>query len=132
VSKITRISNVLGRKLSGLPGWWRVAPPSRGRTNGASPGPADGSHFPAASASAEELIAAIRLEPRHAHSVIWPGSQQATVTSPSAILPRIFSTWRFGSHCCPRCIVDDTGRVVREVKVPSEPEALLQVLSNPA
>jgi transposase len=30
------------------------------------------------------------------------------------------------------CIVDDTGRVVREVKVPSEPEALLQVLSNPA
>src|SRR5215813_3083556 len=30
------------------------------------------------------------------------------------------------------CIVDDTGRVVREVKVPSEPEALLAVLSNPA
>src|SRR5215211_2202735 len=45
-----------------------VAPPSRRRTNGASPGPADGSDFPAASASAEELIAAIGLEPRHAHS----------------------------------------------------------------
>jgi hypothetical protein len=30
------------------------------------------------------------------------------------------------------CIVDDTGRIVREVKVASEPEALLQILSNPA
>jgi transposase len=29
------------------------------------------------------------------------------------------------------CIVDDTGRVVREVRVASEPEALLQVLGNP-
>jgi hypothetical protein len=29
------------------------------------------------------------------------------------------------------CIVDDTGRIVREVKVMSEPEALLQVLGNP-
>jgi lysophospholipase L1-like esterase len=29
------------------------------------------------------------------------------------------------------CIVDDTGRIVREVKVASEPEALLQVLENP-
>ena len=29
------------------------------------------------------------------------------------------------------CIVDDTGRIVREAKVPSEPEALLQVLGNP-
>src|SRR4030088_2781981 len=29
------------------------------------------------------------------------------------------------------CIVDDTGRMVREVKVASEPEALLQVLGNP-
>ena len=28
------------------------------------------------------------------------------------------------------CIVDDTGRIVREVKVASEPEALLQVLTN--
>ena len=26
------------------------------------------------------------------------------------------------------CIVDDTGRIVREVKVASEPEALLQIL----
>jgi Protein of unknown function (DUF1826)/CobW/HypB/UreG, nucleotide-binding domain len=34
----------------------------------ASPGPADGSHLPAASASAEELIAAIGLEPRNAYS----------------------------------------------------------------
>jgi hypothetical protein len=30
------------------------------------------------------------------------------------------------------CIVDDTGRIVREVKVASEPETLLQVLTNPA
>jgi hypothetical protein len=30
------------------------------------------------------------------------------------------------------CIVDDTGRIVREVKAASEPEALLQVLTNPA
>src|SRR5664280_1368689 len=29
------------------------------------------------------------------------------------------------------CIVDDTGRIVREVKVASEPEALLPVLKNP-
>jgi predicted NBD/HSP70 family sugar kinase len=28
------------------------------------------------------------------------------------------------------CIVDDTGRIVREVKVASEPEALLPVLTN--
>jgi hypothetical protein len=28
--------------------------------------------------------------------------------------------------------VDDTGRIVREVKVASEPEALLGVLKNPA
>jgi transposase len=30
------------------------------------------------------------------------------------------------------CIVDDAGRIVREVKVSSEPEALLAVLTNPA
>src|SRR6202166_1245639 len=30
------------------------------------------------------------------------------------------------------CIVDDAGKVVREVKVTSEPEALLAVLKNPA
>ena len=29
------------------------------------------------------------------------------------------------------CIVDDTGKMVREVKVASEPEALLAVLKNP-
>jgi hypothetical protein len=29
------------------------------------------------------------------------------------------------------CIVDDTGRIVREVKVASEPDALLAVLKNP-
>ncbi|MGA7951175.1 MAG: IS110 family transposase [Thiobacillaceae bacterium] len=29
------------------------------------------------------------------------------------------------------CIVDDTGKIVREVKVASEPEALLSVLTNP-
>jgi transposase len=30
------------------------------------------------------------------------------------------------------CIMDDAGKIVREVKVASEPEALLQVLTNPA
>ena len=30
------------------------------------------------------------------------------------------------------CIVDDTGKIVREVKVASKPEALLAVLKNPA
>src|SRR5882757_2565250 len=30
------------------------------------------------------------------------------------------------------CIVDDTGRITKEVKVASEPEALLKVLGNPA
>jgi hypothetical protein len=30
------------------------------------------------------------------------------------------------------CIVDETGKVVREVKVTSEPEALLSVLNNSA
>src|SRR6201981_1517778 len=30
------------------------------------------------------------------------------------------------------CIVDDPGKIVREVKVASEPEALLAVLTNPA
>ncbi len=30
------------------------------------------------------------------------------------------------------CILDDTGKIVREVKVASEPEALLAVLKNPA
>ena len=30
------------------------------------------------------------------------------------------------------CIVADTGRIIREVKVGSEPEALLKVLGSPA
>ena len=30
------------------------------------------------------------------------------------------------------CLVDDTGRIVRETKVASEPEALLAVLKKPA
>ena len=30
------------------------------------------------------------------------------------------------------CIVNDTGRIVREVKVLSEPDALLKILGNPA
>jgi transposase len=30
------------------------------------------------------------------------------------------------------CIVDDRGKIVREVRVPSEPEALVAVLKNPA
>jgi hypothetical protein len=29
------------------------------------------------------------------------------------------------------CIVDDTGKIIREVKVASEPDALLTVLGNP-
>src|ERR1041384_265466 len=30
------------------------------------------------------------------------------------------------------CIVDDAGKIIREVKVASEPDALLAVLKNPA
>src|SRR5947199_8516861 len=30
------------------------------------------------------------------------------------------------------CVVDDTGRIVREAKVASEPDALLSVLTNPS
>jgi transposase len=30
------------------------------------------------------------------------------------------------------CIVDDTGRIVREVRVASEPDALVGLLTNPA
>src|SRR5262249_23934328 len=30
------------------------------------------------------------------------------------------------------CIVDDTAKIGRQVKVPSEPEGLLRVLTNPA
>ena len=30
------------------------------------------------------------------------------------------------------CIVDSTGKIIREVKVASEPDALLAVLTNPA
>ena len=30
------------------------------------------------------------------------------------------------------CVVDDTGKIIREVKVASEPAALLAVLKNPA
>jgi transposase len=30
------------------------------------------------------------------------------------------------------CIVDDTGQIVREVKIASEPKALLAMLKNPA
>ena len=30
------------------------------------------------------------------------------------------------------CIVDETGRIVREARVPSEPEPLLRVLLDPA
>ena len=41
--------------------------PGAAAGSGASPGAADGSHLAAASAPAEELIAAIGLEPRHAH-----------------------------------------------------------------
>ena len=40
-------------------------------------------------------------------------------------------TGRFGQDTSV-CIVDDTGKIVREGKVASEPEALLAVLKNPA
>ena len=30
------------------------------------------------------------------------------------------------------CVVDDTGRIMKEVKEASEPQALLKVLGNPA
>ena len=30
------------------------------------------------------------------------------------------------------CVVDEVGKIIREVKVASEPEALLAVLKNPA
>ena len=30
------------------------------------------------------------------------------------------------------CILDDAGKIVKEVKVASEPQALLKVLGNPA
>ena len=36
--------------------------------------PADGAHLPAVSAAAEELIAAVGLEPRHAHAYRHPDS----------------------------------------------------------
>src|SRR5437899_10361126 len=57
---LTPFLRLLARGVDG----GRGAPARRG----ASPGPADGAHLPAASASAEELIAAIGLEPRHAHA----------------------------------------------------------------
>src|SRR5689334_22452061 len=38
-----------------------------GARRGASPGPADGSHFPTPSSAAEEPVAAIGFEPRHGH-----------------------------------------------------------------
>ena len=40
--------------------------------------------------------------------------------------------WTFSVKDTSVCIVDDTGKIVREVKVASEPAALLAVLKNPA
>ena len=40
--------------------------------------------------------------------------------------------WTFRSRTTSVCIVDDTGKIVREMKVASEPAALLAVLKNPA
>src|SRR5438067_9321856 len=57
---VRRALRLLPRGLDGDPG-----AAARRR---ASFGPADGPHLAAASASAEELIAAIGLEPRHGHS----------------------------------------------------------------
>jgi transposase len=39
--------------------------------------------------------------------------------------------WTFRFKDTSVCIVDDTGRIIREVKVLSEPDALLMVLKNP-
>ena len=44
----------------------------------------------------------------------------------------ILLDWTYQSRKQVSAIVDDTGGIVREVKVASEPEALLQVFSNPA
>ena len=40
--------------------------------------------------------------------------------------------WTFSVKDTSVCILDDAGKIVREVKVASEPEALLAVLANPA
>jgi hypothetical protein len=40
--------------------------------------------------------------------------------------------YRVPGHGRGFCIVDDTGKIVREVKVVSEPEALLAALKDPA
>src|SRR5580765_1330473 len=55
---------MFGSPLTGASYTSRSACPPRG----ASPGPADGSHFPGPASSAEELIAAIGLEPRNVHA----------------------------------------------------------------
>src|SRR6266487_2910355 len=44
----------------------------------------------------------------------------------------ILLDWTFRSRRRASASFDDTGRIVREVKAASEPEALLQVLTNPA
>jgi transposase len=44
----------------------------------------------------------------------------------------ILADWTYRSRRRASCIVDDTGRIVKEVKVASEPAALLKVLGNPA
>ena len=72
------------------------------------------------------------------------GRSKRTCDLTSSIVPRGTSCHRsveldfllsdlilHGSHAAAG-IVDDTGKIVREVKVASEPEALLAVLKNPA
>jgi hypothetical protein len=44
----------------------------------------------------------------------------------------ILRDWTFSVNDASVCIVDETGRIVREVKVASEPDALQAVLTNPA
>jgi len=44
----------------------------------------------------------------------------------------ILRDWTFSVKDTSVCIVDDTGKIIREVKVASEPEALSAVLKSPA
>src|SRR5271170_4775092 len=58
----------MGRRACGPRGPLRLLARGAAGGRGVSPGPADGSQLAALSASAVEPIAAIGLEPRHAHS----------------------------------------------------------------
>src|SRR5207245_5079413 len=91
---------------------------------GASPGPADGPHLPALASSAEELIAAIGLEPRNAHSgrhlerlqdlsrsrsdspqialVTFPGAMPQLSVDPADLSDQALALHCAKNPCCPR------------------------------